>query len=160
MRKITAEELTKEAFEPFGSFVSITEPEGYSLGTFYNDKVLYHVSGDMPIGFSPLICEKPEKMLVTKAEYHNTTGEAMVIMDDDVVFHAAPPTSEACPELTRAFLVPKGTLISIKTGVWHMGVMPVHKDKVHVLIVLPERIYKNDCCVVEYAPEDYIEITL
>lgn len=160
MRKIKAGELTKEAFEPYGSYVSITNPSGHCMGTFYNDKILYHVSGDMPIGFSPLVCEKEEKMIVTKAEYHNTTGEGIVVMDDDVILHVAPPSGEPCPELTEAFIVPKGTMVALKTGVWHMGVMPVHNEKVHVLIVLPERIYKNDCHVVQYDEQEQIEIVL
>ena len=41
-----------------------------------------------------------------------------------------------------------------------MGVLPIHQDQVHVLIVLPERIYKNDCTVVTYPEEDQIEIVL
>ena len=31
MRTIKAEQLTREAFAPFGTFYSMTEPEGYSL---------------------------------------------------------------------------------------------------------------------------------
>lgn len=31
MRTIKAEQLTREAFAPFGTFYSMAEPEGYSL---------------------------------------------------------------------------------------------------------------------------------
>lgn len=160
MRKIKAQKLTVEEFGPFGCFASITEPKGHHLGDFYNDKVLFPVSGNMPIAFSPLILHKPEEMLVTTAEYHNSTGEGIVVMDDDVVIHVAPPSNAPVPELTKAFIVPKGTVVQLRTGVWHYGCFPINNKEAHVLIVLPERIYMNDCFVVEYCEKDHIEITL
>lgn len=160
MRKIKAEKLTVEAFSPFGSFMSVTEPEGSHLGDFYNDKVLFHVSGSMPMAFSSLVLHKPDSMIVKKVEYHNSTGEVIVVMDDDVIIHVAPPTNAPVPELTKAFIVSRGTVIQIKTGVWHNGCFPVNNKEAHVLIVLPERIYMNDCCVVEYGETDFIEIEL
>ena len=81
-------------------------------------------------------------------------------MDDDIVIHVAPPTGAPVPGSTRAFIVPKGTMVILKTGVWHFGGFPLHKDAGHVLIVLPERVYKTDCCVVEYAKENHIKIEL
>ena len=160
MRTLKAKPITAENFAAYGSFTNILEPAGSSLGHFYNDKVLLPVSGSMPIAFSPLVMDKPEKMIVSEVEYHDTTGEGILPLDDDVVMHVAPPSKDPVPELTEAFIVPKGTIVKINTGVWHMGVLPVNKDQVHVLIVLPERIYKNDCTVVSYAEEDQIELVL
>jgi ureidoglycolate lyase len=160
VRKIKAEKLTVESFSPFGKFTNITEPNGNHMGDFYNDQVIFPVSGNMPIAFSPLIFHKSEKMVVTAVEYHNTTNEAIVAMDDDVVIHVAPPSGDPMPELTKAFVVPKGTLIKLNTGVWHNGGFPINNKEAHVLVILPERIYKNDCSVVEYDEKDYIEIEL
>ena len=160
MKTIIAEKLTREAFWEFGTYVNITEPEGNSLGDFFNDKGLFPVSGDMPVAFSPLLLHGADEMVVTMAEYHNTTGEGIIAMDDDIVIHVAPPTGAPVPGSTRAFIVPKGTMVILKTGVWHFGGFPLHKDAGHVLIVLPERIYKTDCCVVEYAKENHIKIEL
>ncbi len=160
MRQIKAEKLTVEGFAPFGSFSCITEPKGNHLGDFYNDQVIFPVSGSMPVAFSPLVIHKPSKMVVTTAEYHNTTGECIVTIDDDVVLHVAPPSSSPVPELTKAFVVPKGTVVQMKTGVWHFACLPVNLKTAHVLIILPERIYKNDCVVVEYEEKDYVEIVL
>lgn len=61
-----------------------------------------HVSGNMPIAFSPLVVRKPEKMIVLMAEFHNTTGEGVLCLDDDVVLHVAPPSKEPVPELTKS----------------------------------------------------------
>ena len=63
MRTIKAKPITAENFAAYGSFFSILEPSGSCLGNFYNDKVLLPVSGDMPIAFSPLVMDKPEKMM-------------------------------------------------------------------------------------------------
>ncbi len=158
MYKIKVQKLTTEAFAPFGNFTNILEPKGNCLGTFYNDQVIFPVSGNMPMAFSPLIISKETPMIVDKAEYHNTTGECMICIDDDIVYHVAPPTKDPVPELTQAFLIPKGTLVHINTGVWHLGPYPVNKEKAHVLIVLPERIYKNDCVVVDYDDQNKVEI--
>lgn len=160
MRRIKAVPITKDNFAQYGSFDSILNPTGNHLGTFYPDKVLFPVSGDMPVAFSALESEKPEKMIVSAAEYHNTTGEGILALDDDVVIHVAPPSNKPVPELTEAFIVPQGTMVKLNTGVWHLAALPIHKDKVHVLIVLPERIYMNDCTVVEYEERDQIEIQL
>ena len=99
-------------------------------------------------------------MIVSKAEYHNTTQEGILCLDDDVVIHVAPAGKEPVPELTEAFVVPKGTLVRLHTGTWHLSAMPINKDVAHVLIVLPERIYFNDCIVVDYPEEDWVEIEL
>ena len=84
----------------------------------------------------------------------------MLPLDDDLVLHVAPASKEPVPELTEAFIVPKGTLIRINTGVWHKGMLPLHQQMAHILIVLPERIYMNDCTIITYAEEDQIKIEL
>lgn len=160
MRTIKAEKLTREGFWEFGTYVNITQPEGNNLGDFFNDKGIFPTSGDMPVAFSPLLMHKADEMVVTTVEYHNTTGEGIIAMDDDIVIHVAPPTNEPAPALTRAFIVPKGTMVILKTGVWHFGGFPINSETAHVLIVLPERIYKTDCCVVEYDEKEYFKIEL
>jgi len=160
MRKIKAKPITVENFAPYGCFANVLNPKGNHLGDFYNDQVLMPVSGGMPIGFSPLVMNKPEKMIVSAAEYHNTTGEGIIALDDDIILHVAPATKVSVPELTEAFIVPKGAIVKLNAGVWHFGPLPVNSDIVHILIILPERIYANDCIVVEYALEDQFEIEL
>ena len=100
MRKIKAKELTVEGFAPYGEFYNLVEPTGKNLGSFYHDHVLYHTSGRMPVAFSSLVVDKPEKYIVDSAEYHNYTGEVLLPLDDDVVIHVAAPSKEPVPELT------------------------------------------------------------
>ena len=158
MRQIKAKEITAENFKEIVSFTDLLNPEGYSLGDFYQDRLKMHNSGSMQTAFSPLLVHKPEKMVVTTAEYHNYTQEGILCLDDDVIVHVAPAGKDPVPELTEAFLVPKGTMVLLNTGVWHLSAIPVNKETAHVLIVLPERTYFNDCVVVEYPEEKWVEI--
>ena len=160
MRTIQAKPITVENFHPYGSFTDLMNPDGYSLGDFYQDRLTMNVAGNMNLAFSPLIVRKPERMVVSQAEFHNSTQEGVLCLDDDVIVHVAPAGKEPVPQLTEAFLVPKGTMVCLNVGVWHLSAIPVHQDVAHVLIVLPERIYHNDCIVVDYAPEDQVEIVL
>lgn len=160
MRKIVARLITIESFAPYGSFTSVLNPSGNHLGDFFNDPVLLPVSGDMSIAFSPLVSRKPERIIVSEAEYHNTTGEGILLLDDDAVIHVAPPSKDPVPELTEGFIVPKGTIVKLNVGVWHLAPIPVNNEIMHVLIVLPERVYANDCKVVKYNVEDQIEIVI
>ena len=160
MYTIKAKPITAENFKAYGTFASMVNPEGPSLGDFYNDQVEFPVSGNLPIAFSPLVSRKPEKMIITTVEYHDTTCEGVLPLDDDAILHVAPASKYPVPELTEAFYVPKGTFVKLNVGVWHLAALPVHNDIMHVMITLPERIYKSDCVVVEYNEEDYIEIEM
>ena len=51
-------------------------------------------------------------------------------------------------------------IVKLNVGVWHLAALPVHNDVMHVMITLPERIYKSDCVVIDYKEEDYIEIEM
>lgn len=157
MIKIKARALSKEAFSEFGDYYDFLSPIGHSLGNFYHDHVMYPVSGEMPIGFSGLIAPVTE-MIVKKVEFHNKTSEAILPLDGDVIVHVAPPSAEPIPEKTQAFIVPKGTMVRLNTAVWHLCPMPIENKDVHLLITLPERTYYSDCAVVEYSPNQYVEI--
>ena len=164
MLKIKAVPITVENFRPYGSFASMLEPAGNCFpgdATFYPDQVELNVQGGKPVTFSPLTVKKPERMIVRQAEYHNFTGEGVFVIDDDAVIHVAPPSNKVIvPEKTEAFIVPKGTLVKLNTGVWHLAALPVHNALLHVMIVLPERVYANDCIVCDYPEDRQVEIVL
>ena len=164
MLKIKAVPITVENFRPYGSFASMLEPAGNCFpgdATFYPDQVELNVQGGKPVTFSPLVVKKPERMIVRQAEYHNFTGEGVFVIDDDAVIHVAPPSNKVIvPEKTEAFIVPKGTLVKLNTGVWHLAALPVHNALLHVMIVLPERVYANDCIVCDYPEDRQVEIVL
>lgn len=165
MRTIHAKPLTAEAFRPYGSFADMLNPSGNCFPgeacDFYPDPVTLAVSGREQLAFSPMTVKKPERMIVKGSEYHDWTGEGMMFLDDDAVLYVAPPSKrEVTPEKTEAFLIPKGTLVKLNTGVWHFPPYPVHNEILHLMIVMPERVYGNDCVICDYPEDQYIEILL
>lgn len=161
MKTIKAEPLTHEAYAPFGTFYQMMAPEGYSLNgdlhRFFPDRMTEsYVSR---AAFSPILVKKPEVMTVTQAEYHTRTPEMILPLNDDMIIHVAPASAGTpVPELTRAFVVPRGTLVKINTAIWHLAPLPVHEEELQAMIILPECTYANDCTVVDYPEEDWFEI--
>lgn len=160
MRTIQAQPLTVEAFREYGEFYDLLDPKGHHMGTFYHDHVLNPVSGNAPIAYSAYVVEKPEKMIVKEAEYHNDTSEIILPLDGDIVTYVATPSKELEPENTVAFIIPKGTIVRLNAGVWHKDSFAVDQAQVHTLIVLPERTYKRDCVILPYEEENWLEIKL
>lgn len=160
MRKIKAQKLSVDAFNRFGSFTDLLHPEGHDLGGFYPDRVLFPVKFNAPVGFSPLVVHKRDAMVVDSVEYHDHTGEIILPLDTDIVIHVAPASNKLIPEKTEAFIVPKGTLVRLNAGVYHLCPFSIEKETGHVLIALPERTYKTDCVVSAYQENEQLEITL
>jgi ureidoglycolate lyase len=161
MRTISVNALTKENFSDFGNFYNLLQPAGHTLGNFFHDHVLMPVSGLMPVGFSSMVITKPDGgMIVKKAEFHNTTAEVLLPLDDDIIIYTAPPSNIPVPENTMAFLVPCGTIVLMNTGVWHFTPFPVHRTEAHIMTALPERTYAADCTIIDYEQSACIEIRI
>lgn len=163
MRQIKIEKLTAEAFKPFGNYYDILNPEGYALEgalhKFYPDRVWDSYTGH--VGFSPIAVRKPEKYTVDAVEYHNTTSEIIMPINGDMILHVAPASAgKPVTHLTRAFIIPKGTMVQINAAIWHLCPLPVDVDVLHALIILPECTYATDCTVVPLAEEEQFEIVL
>ncbi len=157
MRKIKVEKLTKTAFSPFGEFYSYAKPNGYALRgeihSFYPDRFTAYQGGN--VAFSPIVVDKPEVMKITQVEYHTTTAELIMPLNDDMIIHVAQPSAgKPIPEFTHAFLVPKHTMVKINACVWHLAPLPAHKEQLNAIIILPECTYMNDCKVVDLSEDE------
>lgn len=157
MRKIKVEKLTKEAFAPFGAYYDMANPQGYALcgelHSFYPDRLLTHPTTQM--AFSPIQVKNPGEIKITQVEYHTTTAEIIMPLNDDMILHVAPPSAgKPLPEFTKAFLVPKNTIIKMNACVWHLAPLPANVDMLTAMIVLPECTYMNDCIVVSLKEEE------
>ena len=163
MRKVQVQPLTVEGFAEFGQFYTITEPKGYALcgelHQFFPDRVT--ADSNHRVGYSPIVVRKPEKMIITQQEYHTTTWEMIMPLNDDMILHCA-PASAGTPvtEHAKAFLVPKNTLVKMNAAIWHLAPLPAAADALTALIILPECTYANDCTVVDLTPEQQFEIVL
>ena len=163
MRTIQAEPITAEGFAPFGQFYTMTTPEGYALcgelHRFFPDRI--NADSNHRVGYSPILVKKPEKMVITAQEYHTTTWEMIMPLNDDMILHVA-PASAGTPvtHLAKAFIVPKNTLVKMNAAIWHLAPLPAKVEELAAMIILPECTYANDCTVVELKPEEQFEIVL
>ena len=161
MNTIKAVPITQEAFAPFGQFYRMDEPKGYALcgelHQFFPDRLT--ADSVHRVGYSPIVVKKPEKMVITQQEYHTTTWEMILPLDDDMILHVA-PASAGTPvtHLAKAFLVPKHTLVKMNAAIWHLAPLPATKEQLTAMIILPECTYANDCTVVDLKPEEQFEI--
>lgn len=166
MRAIKAEELSVEAFLPFGRYTKCIDPDTVKLGSapieFFRDMIQQDLGNTSIPSFGVCRVEKRE-MIINASEYHNFTGEGMMPLDNDIYFHVGPatPLGEAPPlDDIRVFYAPKGTMIVLHPGVWHHAPFSINNDPVSSLIVLPQRTYANDCHVVEFAETDWIAVKI
>lgn len=163
MRKIKAEPITHENFAPFGQFYKMDKPEGYALcgelHAFYPDRLT--ADCDHRVGYSPITVKKPEKMIITQQEYHTTTWEMILPLNDDMILHVAPASAgKPVTEYAKAFIVPANTLVKMNAAIWHLAPLPANKDELNAMIILPECTYANDCTVVDLKEDEQFEIIL
>ncbi len=163
MRTITLTELTKENFEEYGTFTDLLNPRHpfYEVGQpqFYPDRTTVNLGKEGALGIS-VSQEFKRENIIEFAEIHQKTDEAFVCLDDDVIIYCAPASeSEKIPlEYVQAFYVPKGTLVTIKQGVWHGSQFLQNQEVGHVLVLLPERTYAKDCIFTELGEDEQIKI--
>jgi ureidoglycolate lyase len=155
MKSVSIQELSAEAFLPFGFYAPLIDPQGERIGAlpieFYRDMVQQDLGGSAIASFS--ICRVEKRPLaIDTVEYHTRTGEGMLPLDNDVLIHVAPASpagADAPLDKIQVFRVPRGTMVVLRPGVWHHAPFTVNDAPANVLIVLPERTYANDCTVVE-----------
>lgn len=163
MKTIKATPITNEEFSPFGQFYNMGSPEGYALcgeiHQFFPDRLV--ADSNHRLGFSPIIVKKPEKMVITQQEYHTTTWEIIIPLDDDMILHCA-PASAGTPvtSYAKAFIVPKNTIVKMNAAIWHLAPLPKNNETLTAMIVLPECTYANDCTVVDLPAEEQFEIVV
>lgn len=162
MRKLRAETLRLERFAKYGTFCRMLDPEAERLGPppveFYRDLVHVNLGRGTPCFSVTRVSPRP--MVAEKFEYHSYTGEAFMPLDNDILIHVAPAgKSDPVPyDKIEAFRVPKGTMVMIDPGVWHAAPFACGGQIAHVLVMLPERTYANDCTVVLFPEEEKLQL--
>ena len=161
MIKIKAKPLSKEEFAPYGEYYTMDCPQGHSLDgeihKFYPDRVVAYQGHT--VAFSPLVVKRPEELIVKQAEYHSTTCEVLMPLNDDMILHVAEPSAGVpIPAKTKAFIVPKHTVVKLKACIWHLAPLPKTADYLYTMVVLPECTYLNDCKVVDFKEDEHLLI--
>lgn len=163
MKTLQVEELSLEAFDEFGSFKNLIDPNTEAFGAepveFYRDMVQQDLGNKTVISYS--VCRVlPREYKITVSEYHSHAGEGILPLDNDILIHVMPasPNGELPFEKTRVFRVPQGTMVTVKPGVWHHAPWTCDDLVANTLIVLPQRTYANDCIVVEHSEQQQLLI--
>jgi ureidoglycolate lyase len=167
MREVTVQELTPESFAKYGEYADMLKPEREKIGEapieFFRDMVPLNLATTRTASFS--ICKVGwREPVVDVTEYHSVCEEGNVPLDRDVLMHFAPATpNDVIPwDRIEVFRIPRGTFVTTRPGVWHHA--PFLADRAdgaaHVLVVLPERTYANDCYVEELPEEQRTRIRL
>ena len=165
MKTIHAELLSKEAFRKYGTFQNMldisdtTEPWESTDGGFYPDLVRMQLGNDNCACASVNKISKADGDVIKFTEYHGYTSEGILPLDGDCIIHVGKANGPVTSEKLRAFYVPKGTMVALNPGVLHGTQIACKEDVVHVLILLPERTYGNDCEVIRFAEEDQVRVT-
>ncbi len=163
MKLVAFKELSLEGFLPYGAYVNLINPSTEKIGEepieFYRDMALLGLGGNTSVSFSICHVLKREPV-INVIEYHTACGEGILPIDGDVLIHVAPATPNGVAPFDRieVFRAPKGTLVTIKPGVWHHAPFAYQCDIVNTLIVLPERTYAHDCIVVEIPESEHLKI--
>ena len=161
MKTIKVKELSKSAFAKYGEYYDFLEPESTYIGEspieFYRDAMLVSLGNQSMPSFS--VCRNsPRERIIDTSEYHSFTHEFNLPMDGDVLMHVAPasPDDEVPVDEIEVFRIPKGTGVRINAGVWHHAPFVLGDNPVLVLVLLPERTYKNDGTVVNIPGENQL----
>jgi ureidoglycolate lyase len=169
MRELEYRPLTPEAFAPFGSYAPMIAPDaggraaprlGEPPVEFFRDLVQSGIASDTTVSFGTCrVTRRPP--VIDRSEYHDTSCEALMPLDGDVLVHVAPavPGDRFPADRAEVFLVPRGTMVVVRPGVWHHGPFALAPaGTVSCLVALPERLYARDCHEGPIADEDRIRI--
>jgi len=162
MPALPIRELTLEAFQDYGTFGALTPPTARPLVAGDAIRFWPDCGGVLDLGpdgsnrVSIGICQVAWRPLqVDVSEFHTSTGEGNLPLDGDIYIHVGRPTPGDQPpvEEMEIFLVPRGTMVVLKPGVWHHAPFATREGQVvNTIILLPQRVYANDCVVAPVEP--------
>ena len=161
MFQINVKRLECNEFKVYGQYADLFHADTEKIGEFpiefYRDMLSVY-SGATVNGYS-IVRTGYREMIIDEVEQHCFATEVLMPLDGDVIVFVAPSTNQVFPAgKTEAFLVPRGTMLSLKPGVWHKAPFPASPGIVDSLVVLPERAYANDCIVVKLEDMERIKI--
>jgi ureidoglycolate lyase len=150
MNDIKIQELSESVFSSYGSYADMYNPAGPLLGNppggFYRDMLVMSLGRSNTAGFSITRALNRDR-IIDLLEVHDYTGEGILPLDGNIIIYVGEATPRIMVPLSRisAFMIPKGTFVVLKPGVWHETPFADDCEAVNVLTVLPERTYANDC---------------
>ena len=167
MRQIKAQPLSYEAFRRYGSFINMLDDEGMAKASF-NPAGFFPDMIELNFGTTTLPCvcccsvKKRDKNVIAFMEFHQYTSEGLLAIDADVIIYVgAAIRGQMNPETLEAFILPKGTFVKLNPMVIHGTQFPINTEDAHLLCLLPQRTFYNDCVVKRIENEDeMVEVLL
>ena len=163
MRKVAYQELSTESFSKYGTFKNMINPTGEKLGEenseFYRDLIQLDIGLFTTASFSVThIKERPR--IIDAMEYHHNSGEMNLPLDGDVLLHVAPasPPGVFPADKIEVFRIPKGTMVSLRRGVWHLGPYVCGCEVANVVVGVQERAYAEDCFMYHLREDEQVLI--
>jgi ureidoglycolate lyase len=159
-------ELTNDNFKKYGAFYNLLDTT--TAIQFGEDPVIFcpdlirSIVGTSGIASYSIVHILKRPFVVDVSESHSYCEEVALGLDGDMLIHVGHATGDGKPPIDEIeiFRVPKGTLVTVKPGVWHIAPFAYGCDTLNVLIVLPQRAYANDCKVYEYSKDEALTIKM
>lgn len=148
---VQLKKISKENFASFGGYFDESSSVPVSAERYFswwNGVGIIDIKGRTSVGvvrpvFNPDFSE-------TIFEQHRNTPEVLIPVDEDVILllgkEAAFKNEIPSKEDFEAFLVPRGTVVSINPGVWHHSPMAMNKFS-RVIVLFKENTSQNDNAV-------------
>ena len=160
MSSVVVEELSRDAFEPFGRVIAKPSDPAQATGDGWRwwAEVAPLTGESLRWGVGYLDLE-PTDMRIDWAERHLETDEAVVATSSEILVYVAPADEGAAePSLSdvRVFRVPPGSAVVLDRGVWH-GAPFATTDRTTALVFILEGTGANDVEVVRF-PDSPIHI--
>jgi hypothetical protein len=157
--KIKVQELTAEAFSPYGTFVNPRAGHGDGEIAFQPDKLLYHPGGETASLCT--ICMRYRPLVLKPTEYHEYCEEVFGGFNCDVVFHVGLLDKDCEPDLNsiKVFRLPAGWYARVKRYVLHHAGFVLDKDDTaYGIVLLSPSAYTIDCKVLEFGQSIDVEL--
>lgn len=165
MREIKVKPLTLENFKKYGSFSKMINPAGDDDANrmqFFADREVMELGNTHMAAFSTTRVTNALPPVIVAIEQHAHCGEGILSLDGDMIVYFAPAQMKypAVLDHVEAFIIPQGTFVTIRPGVWHCMPFTLNTKVINVLNVLPERTYANDCVMNILKEEERIRIAV
>ncbi|MEA4845658.1 MAG: hypothetical protein VB106_00325 [Clostridiaceae bacterium] len=144
---LIVQELTKEAFAPYGTYFDIHEGYGEEPVSFIPDRILHYI-GAPALDSLCSIRLRHRKIEIDVTEYHNECEEVFGGFNCDIVFHVGFLDDSGKPDLSSfsMFRLPAGTYVRVKRKILHhAGFVLKEADMADGLIILSPSAYTIDC---------------
>jgi ureidoglycolate lyase len=161
--KLPIEELTPEAFAPYGKVIQAPDREVDSRGPGWRwwGGVAFLPAEGQPYMFGYLDLQ-PAELRFDWAERHMETVEAIIPAGGDCLIYVGPPDHPEQPgrippmERFRVFRIPQGQAVLLEKGVWH-GAPLAFGRPLNAVVALLDKAGETDLHLVRF-PDNPVEI--